>query len=323
MNSKNTVYVLGAGFSAEAKCPLMKDFTDKKWIKWFESRLNKKDKRRFQTLKHYIFERMSMGYCENIEEFLNHVAVADFLWMDSITEHKRHSYSSSKIFRDLQWYIIKIIQEKTKDHLPKVYERFLRKVFEENSVIISFNYDLIVETGLKKLNKNYTYEPKEKQNDKLLILKLHGSGNWSYCGNCNEPTSYDDYIADKILSQKLSCSQCNKKNLEPIIVPPMLNKDYQNPARGGDVIQFLWHNASTELLEAKKITFIGFSMNKSDLYVQELFKFCSNMNPHIKYEVVNPTPSKISSDYLHALVNREDDVEFRNMTFKEYVDLLE
>ena len=179
MNSKSTVYVLGAGFSAEAKCPQMKDFTDKKWIKWFENRLNKKDKRRFQTLKHYISERMSLGYCENIEEFLNHTAVADFLWMDSTTEYKRHSYSSSKIFRDFQWYIVKLIQEKTKDHLPKLYEKFLMKILEENSIIISFNYDLIVEAVLKRLNRDYSYEPEKKHNDKLLILKLHGSGNWS------------------------------------------------------------------------------------------------------------------------------------------------
>ena len=101
----------------------------------------------------------------------------------------------------------------------------------------------------------------------------------------------------------------------------MLNKDYQNPDRGGDVIQRLWHIASNELLEAEKVTFIGFSMNKSALYVQELFKFCSNMNPSIKYEVVHPAPSKISSNYLHELVNREDDVEFRKMAFKEYVYL--
>jgi len=242
--------------------------------------------------------------------------------MDSTTEHKLHSYSSSKIFRDLQWYIIKLIQEKTKGPLPKLYDKFIIKVLEENSIIISFNYDLIVEAVLKKLKKSYSYEPEKKQNKNILILKLHGSGNWSYCGNCKEPTSYDDYIADRILSQKLSCPQCNKKNLEPIIVPPMLNKDYQNPTRGGDVIQRLWHIASIELLEAEKVTFIGFSMNKSDLYVRELFKFCSNMNPSIKYEVVNPTPSKISSDYLHALVNRKDDVEFRNLTFKEYVNLL-
>lgn len=322
MDSKNTIYVLGAGFSAEAKCPLMKDFTDKKSIKWIENRLNKKDKKRFQNLKHYIFERMSLNYCKNIEEFLNHVAVADFLWMDSTTEHETHSYSSNKIFRDLQWYIVKLIQEKTKEHIPKLYDKFLTKIMEENSIIISFNYDLIVESVLKKLKKDYIYEPEKKLNKKLLILKLHGSGNWSYCGNCKEPTSYDNYIADKILSQKLLCTKCNKKNLEPIIVPPMLNKDYQDLTRGGDVIQRLWHIASIELLETEKIIFIGFSMNKSDLYVQELFKFCSNMNPSIKYEIVHPNPSEISSNYLHALVNREDNVEFRNMTFKEYVNLL-
>jgi len=322
LNQNKILYVLGAGFSAKAKCPLMPEFTDKNSFKWLKKRLNKKDKKRLEFLESYVLDRMDLGYCHNIEEFLNHVSVGNFLWMESTTEYKRGTNPGSRIFRELQWYIVKLIQEKTVKKIPSEYEKFVRMALKQNATIISFNYDLIVEAVLEKLNKHYAYDPRDKDENHPLILKLHGSGNWYYCMDCNFPAIHKYYVADKILSRRFKCKRCKSVNLEPIIIPPMLSKDYQNPKHGEDLIRFLWHDATNELLDADKVIFIGFSMTKTDWVVQELFKFCSNMNSNIEYEVINSNPSKVSSDYLSALVNREDMITFQKMSFEEYANSL-
>lgn len=319
-----TVYVLGAGFSKEAGFPLTKEFTDKKTIVEFRNHLNKSDRKRIDKVSEYFLNRIDNNYCDdNIESILNHIAVADYLDMESTTEGNR-SYPSSRIFKDLLWYLARLLKERAKCKIPPEYNKFVKYVHDNHFPIISFNYDMIIETVLHELGVNCDYgvdtTPIENS---TLLMKMHGSVNWIYCTKCKQFVFYPDYQASKVLEKKSKCPSCKKPNLETIIIPPILYKDtfYKHPGYE-KLIRQLWGFANDELVTANKVVFIGFSMSETDAYAQELFKFSSNMNNNIKYELVTTPKTKrevnsLKKRYEGVLVGNT--IKIIQKSFSEYV----
>ena len=174
------VYVVGAGFSKEAGFPLTKEFTDKKTISKFRNNLNKSEQKRLDKVSKYFLNRIENKYCyDDIESVLNHVAVADYLDMESTTEGNR-TYPSSQIFKDLLWYLARLLKERAKCKIPSEYCRFVKYVHENNYPIISFNYDLTIETALNELKVNCDYGVDDTPiKNSVLLMKMHGSVNWT------------------------------------------------------------------------------------------------------------------------------------------------
>lgn len=317
------VYVLGAGFSKEAGFPLTAEFTDKKTISKFRKNLNKSEQKRLDKVSKYFRNRIDNKYCkDDIESVLNHIAVADYLDMESTLEGSR-TYPSSQIFKDLLWYLTRLLKEKAKCKIPSEYYQFVKHVYENNYPIISFNYDLTIETILHELNVNCDYGVDETAiENSLLLMKMHGSVNWAFCTNCKQFVFYPDYQASKVLEKKSKCPKCKKSSLEIIIIPPILYKDtfYKNPMYE-TLIRRLWGFANDELVTTNKVVFIGFSMSETDAYAEELFKLSSNMNSDVKYELVTrPKTAKKLKDlkkrYEQVLVGNK--IKIITKSFSEY-----
>jgi len=328
MTKEKTVYVLGAGFSKEAGFPLTTEFTEKKNMSKFRKNLNKLEQKKFDKISSYFLDRINNNYCDNnIESVLNHVSVADYLYMESETEGSR-SYPSSQIFKDLLWYIVKFLKERANHPIPSIYYKFLKNIYENNDTIISFNYDMIIETILRKfaITCDYGLDSKPIENS-VLLMKMHGSVNWTYCTKCKQFVFYPDYASSKVLEKKLKCPRCKQKTLEIIIIPPILYKDtfYKHPIYE-DLIRTLWGFASDELVMAKKVVFIGFSMSNTDTYAQELFKFSSNMNNNnTVYELITrpkkPNELKnVKKRYESVLVGNS--IKIHQLPFSKYVKSL-
>jgi len=318
-----TVFVLGAGFSKEAGFPLTKDFTDKEKIKQFRENLNEDERKKLDKVTEYFFNRIDEKYCErNIESVLNHIAVADYLVMEA-TEKDGNTYPSSQIFKDLLWYLAKMLQESSKYTVPPEYEKFVKYLYSNNFPVVSFNYDLILEETLRKLDVecDYGFDTTPVDNS-LFLMKMHGSVNWAFCSQCDHVVVFSSYAASSVLENKSLCSFCKSPTLESIIIPPILYKDtfYKHP-KYENLIRQLWGFANDELVSANKIVFIGFSMATTDAYAQELFKFSSNMNTNTRYELVtNPKPEKeiqeIRERYEKVLV--ENKIEITQKSFCQY-----
>ena len=305
--AKETVYVLGAGFSRDAGCPTVSEFISNNVIVKLKRKLDRQEKKRLENLQSYWNYRINEGYCEsNIESVFNHVSAAKYLFMESMTESDTDSYDAVNIFDDLRWFILKTLKETTKKKIPKEYYDFVKEVLQPQDVIISFNYDLILERVLMDSKIPFDYGISEPQKGDRLVLKLHGSANWIICKNCGHTYPTDDYSGLDAILKKIKCHNCKTKKLEPILIPPTLYKDYQDPEQG-DIIRELWSRANESLYTADNVVFIGFSMSQTDAYAQELFKLSSNMNSTVdRYTVVNNSISQhIKSNYHKALVNRE------------------
>lgn len=325
MTKEKTVYVLGAGFSRNANYPITEQFTSEKTIKnVLEKLIKKSDIKKLNKVSDYFLDRINSKYCENIEDVLNHVTVGEYLGMESKTEGKR-PYPSEQIFHDLFWYVGKVL-ETVEEKIHPQYLYFAKHVLKTDATIISFNYDLLLEHVFEKLSISPNYgifknPPKNSQ----LILKIHGSANWTYCDNCNEFSRFSGYEISNVLENKTKCEECGLK-LEPVLIPPILYKElyYKHPTQE-KLVRYLWNHTYEELSKAKKIVFIGFSMNPSDSYAKELFKFASNSNrtPGLTYLVISKSKEKkrveeLQDRFYSVLVG--ENIEFDQLPFTKFVE---
>ncbi len=315
----DSVYVLGAGFSKGIGLPISNEFLTGESFDFLKEKLkdNTSFVKKIENLQSYVDFRFDNNYCENnIESVLNHVATAKYLEMESMTESG--SYSADEIFDDLLWYVARLIKEKfpTVNIIPIEYTNFLNHIYENKDSIITFNYDLLLESLLMSIGHDYRYGIDEKKDNEQLVLKLHGSLNWGNCEKCGSVEVYGDLTFTK--ESPVPCPICKNDIVSPLLVPPVIYKDsYYNEQ---PLVRSSWSLANEQLSQAKKIVFIGFSMAQ-DAYVAELFKLSLNMNSNenLKCVVVNPLCDDVLRDrYGSVLVNVEPP-EYVESTFIEYV----
>lgn len=139
------------------------------------------------------------------------------------------------------------------------------------------------------------------------ILKLHGSTNWLVCESCKKiytGVGSDQSAFQLYFRPNQICEECKSKStndgprLLPFIITPTYLKAFPNPH-----IQNVWLNAYTELNEADKIVFIGYSLPEADFFVRSLLKRA--IKPEAKIEAVlwkgdRPTKGEQHLSHLFA-----------------------
>jgi len=150
--------------------------------------------------------------------------------------------------------------------------------------IITFNYDLILDHALQRLNirPHYALDPGLTQKYELTaeervcsVLKLHGSTNWGVCGNCQKRIVV---LQGKITDtpeqfRQETCDKCHAQRFQPLLIPPSWDKsEYQT------IMAPVWAKAVDELRCATRICIIGYSMPQSDLFFKYLLTLALSQN---------------------------------------------
>lgn len=104
----------------------------------------------------------------------------------------------------------------------------------------------------------------------VKLLKLHGSMNWLQCPNCQR--LFVDFNRKEELLNMLgreTCRHCRKHGhtnyLQGSLVMPTFLKDLSNFQ-----VKLVWQNAGVELMEAKRLVFIGYSLPYADFEFRQL-----------------------------------------------------
>ena len=299
---ENVVYILGAGFSAQFGLPVMNNFLEKSKdmyaiknelrtseinIDFFENIYSEIDKLR--RCKDFYVADMT-----NIEEILSLFDMGKILG------------SESKKTLELKNFISAVIKYYTpvtdKLVLHKEFEAFVKKLFrideKETSLsvdetlphysILSFNYDLLLESLLECFNKKYfgrqvlrytTKLSEEPPREEVFLpyIKLHGT--------VDDPET---------------------------IVPPTWHKlqDEQNTN---------WKVAGKLLMDANHIRIIGYSLPVTDSYLKYFLKWGAAHENNLKsIDVIclddnNKTVEKRYKQFIHNKLN------FFNKTTGEYL----
>ena len=135
----------------------------------------------------------------------------------------------------------------------------------KNTVFVTFNYDLLLETALTQEGIEFSYAIDKKLNSRNVVIKPHGSINWS------EPSEYDRF-------KKWQSSECvnflNRIFVFDQIFPTFLNKRI-NPSYimiaptphkqiESEFLKRQWTSFSSSVHSARNIFIVGYSLPSAD-----------------------------------------------------------
>jgi hypothetical protein len=104
----------------------------------------------------------------------------------------------------------------------------------------------------------------------INLLKLHGSMNWLQCPNCQQ--LFIGFAAKHNVinfTRPKRCRYCgeqgNKSYLRGSLVMPTFLKDLSNVQ-----VKLIWQNAGIEIMEARRLVFVGYSLPQADFEFRQL-----------------------------------------------------
>lgn len=155
----------------------------------------------------------------------------------------------------------------------KMYTTFAQQLSWDTSVVLSLNWDTALDFCLEKImGWPLDYGVGEKQKKSYPLLKLHGSINWAWCDSCSQMTVVGYRFADWI---RASCSVCGDRALHPMLIgPTTFPRHHYIP------VEQIWQQALQYILRAKRLYFIGWSLDSIDLGALALVKRGLLLNKH-------------------------------------------
>lgn len=233
----------------------------------------------------YGYNRQDLDFLENheitFEDVMTLLDINDKLFTPFASPQTRMTES-----RELR--AVKELLVRTLDYAlmgpPCIKHNNLAQKMRSGDIVLSFNYDILIDNALFHLGKmtDYGYRmnfskvnldgrwltPKETHSE-ITLLKLHGSLNWVRCGFCGALFLYQFRKQTLIGAEEFRCPRCSsgENYAKRVIVPPVQSKDY-----GDRDIAFLWILADNLLKDLSRIICIGYSFPSSDFDMISLIR---------------------------------------------------
>lgn len=321
----NNVYILGAGFSADAGLPVVAEFMNRlrDTVKHTEDSGNAKGLKALERVVSFRKQASSAAYrlnidIENIEQLFSLAAATDQTLEEDLKESIALTldycsstaplveialgFSTPGPTELISWMREQqLILDDSRNNVG-AYNYYLlqmlgylQKSYEHSkNAIISFNYDLVAEKALSKLKIPFHYGLKRAtihsdagvtKDEGIPLLKLHGSLNWGYTGRHGEKLN--------VYGSSQEISALGHKRL---LIPPTWQKVFV-----GHMAQ-IWNEARTAITKATRIIVIGFSMPETDIHFKYLLGAGLKENISLRKVIfVNPTPLAEFEPKLQAM----------------------
>lgn len=274
---RDTVYVVGAGFSAGLGYPLTKSLLLDVWSRLPENSRNQME--RIIEFHHPAFRAVRTTSFPGIEPLLTEIAVNLELFDASrpaegnFTKAQLLSSREDLLFTISQWFHSLYNQAVNTSWLGPFTER-LRS---ENAAIVSFNWDLVLDQQLfgDQLGAR-SYGLEEELGDGPVLLKPHGSLNWYSTPEVQKvtadkrveifPATDGEDAVELFLYPRQIDSKVGRR-YTPLIIPPTYLKDFSRP-----IFRRLWNRCTDLLSTPRKLIFLGYSLPAEDLHAQFIFR---------------------------------------------------
>jgi len=315
---RETVYVLGAGFSKGCGYPLTRDLLPQVW-----ERLKAKDQKSLLKIIQFHHPNFILNDAKSfplIEQLLTEMKVNADLYDGSrryagnFKEEQLQETRSALLTTIAQWFH-ELYQSARKTPWLK---DFVNIVNEQNAAVITFNWDLLLDHELlgEEIQSQHYGLLDELPKVGPLILKPHGSLNWYSTEELNRARPEKRRVlfewktpsdAIELFIPPRAIKSRTSRNYSPLLVPPTYIKDFDKP-----IFRHLWKQTTEVLSTARKIVFIGYSLPADDLQA----KFILRCGFHNQREgLIGPrgrTPA--TGDATVQVINPDKDVASRIQT---------
>jgi hypothetical protein len=286
---RDTVYVVGAGFSKGLGYPLTNQLLPEVW-----NRLPRGSKDQLIKIIQFHHPRFDVDEPKSypdMEQLLTEISVNLRLFDSSRPSEGRFTKSQLRGSRRILLHTITSWFHELYE--PAAKTRWLSQIVErmqhEDAAIVSFNWDLVLDHRLFSGDLDAeAYGLKKKLGKGPLLLKPHGSLNW-YEGSQLKPVSHtkkkeiysskdpDDCVHAFLLPRHVKTN--SGKRYTPLIVPPTYFKNFKPT-----LFKRLWRNCTEVLSTPKRVIFLGYSLPSSDLHAHFILRcgFHNQLNGRIK-----------------------------------------
>jgi hypothetical protein len=276
-----------------------------------------------------------------------------------IAAHQRSTADANRYIHDFAQHIVKIASKRA--DLAKNRNSATEAKNYDPVSIISLNWDILLDNTLYKsleedCDKEGDYEPfgvvdyccyvssVEEGNSRIRsglwslgcrgynvkLLKIHGSMNWLQCPNCQRlfvkfgGTGSKEDVLQRIGVE--NCRHCNRFGhtcrLSDSLVMPTFLKDLSNFQ-----IKLIWQNTGVELMEAKHLVFIGYSLPHADFEFRQLLSRMVHRDATVEVVLFEGSSEEGKKRYSAEKERFEQFFGMRNITFHpggvvEYVQRL-
>jgi hypothetical protein len=331
----NRVFILGAGFSAAAGIPLTEELLARAMKKFsiecpgIYSRVENYAKECAGSTDSNL-DLSTISFSE-LCTFLEFIELREFgggeRWCDNGSREKLA----------LRFYLAKTIAECTPSisSLPQLYRGFAAQL-HQGDIVISLNWDGLVEVALEAVGKRYTYNFSDQ--GAIKLCKLHGSVNWRL-GDPNQwgtpvntlgwqsmeftkgMMTREIYHSPSLLQFSTWHHYSPLGELDPFLVLPGYGKAFDVRANA-----VLWYKPEFAFATTHDVFIIGLGLAHDDFFVRSFF--LSNL-PHIssfsgvddrRIFIINPD-KLASSNYEFVLCHGR--AELINTPFaQQHLDLM-
>jgi hypothetical protein len=283
---RETVYVIGAGFSAGLGYPLTKTLLVDVW-----DQLEKKSRIQLEEIirfHHPSFSTQRRTSFPDIEQLLTEISVNLELFDASRpAEGKFTKVRMEQAREDLLSTIARWFHDLyDKARATQWLSAIVNRLRTENAAVVSFNWDLILDQRLFEEGPpsdsseddltSESYGLSENLGGGPVLLKPHGSLNWyeadqiqsvplkkrvEIFGHKKEKERIEAFLRPREIKSKVG------RRYTPLIIPPTYLKDFSRP-----IFRRLWNRCTDVLSTPRKIIFLGYSLPAADLHAQFIFR---------------------------------------------------
>lgn len=309
---QNRTFILGAGFSAHAGVPMIGELLHRTMTNFKRDCYGL-----YQRVDNYAHECFNFDQSLNIDyssvSFSDLCTFLEYIELREYGGGERFSKDGSREKVSLRYYLSKTIIDSTPEGvcIPQLYLDFANEL-HNGDIVISFNWDPLLERSLNVAGKEYTYNG--SNTNAIRLIKLHGSVNWrlgepydfqkSKINLHWESMGFTDGMMDQEIyhsSKLLEASYWHRPDcaaeIVPFLVLPGYGKAFDVRANAE-----LWYKPEFMFAFTHDVYIIGLSLAPDDFFIRSFFlanlPFIESFSgvPGRQIHIINPA-SDICQNY--------------------------